>query len=214
LQEHRFRPVGGKRDTVSDFRLIAATNRDIDGMVKDGTFREDLLFRLQSLTIQIPPLRNRSGDIKEIASYYIGKLSGKYGPGQKGYSPEFLEAITRYNWPGNVRELIHAIENALSESREEPTFFPIHLPTHIRSQLAKDSVTEVRKKSHVHEKEDESSEPFPELKELMESTEKRYFQDLIKYAGGDIKEICRISGLSRSNVYTRFKKYNLSKFAS
>ncbi len=209
LQESSFRPVGGKGDTVSDFRLIAATNRDIDGMVKAGTFRQDLFFRLQSLTIPIPPLRRRTGDIKDIASYYLTKFSGKFGPGQKGYSPEFLEAIIYYDWPGNVRELIHAIENALSESLEEPILFPIHLPTHIRSKLAREAVDEFGTRLHHNINDHSTSHHFPGFRELMESTEKKYFQDIIKYTGGDIKEICRISGISRSNVYTRFRKFNL-----
>jgi two-component system NtrC family response regulator len=211
LQERRFRPIGGKRDTASDFRLIAATHRQIDEMVKDGTFRQDLLFRLQSLSIQIPALRDRSGDIKDIASYYLTRLSGKYGPGQKGYSPEFLDAITRYGWPGNVRELIHAIESALSEARGDPTLFPIHLPTYIRSKLARASVGEDRRKPKNLWAGIGPKEPLPQLKELLNATEKGYFQRLITVTGGDIQEICRISGITRSNVYARFKKYKLSK---
>ena len=214
LQERRFRPVGGKRDTASDFRLIAATNRSINEMAKAGTFREDLFFRLQSLVIEIPPLRNRSNDIKDIALYYLERLSAKYGLGQKGYSPEFLEAIMQYDWPGNVRELVHAMENALSESRDVPTLFPVHLPTHIRLQLARASVGENREKLKEPKTDSEKSEPFLSLRELIESTEIKYLQDLIKYTGGDIKEICRISGITRSNIYARFKKYNLSKATS
>jgi len=214
LQERRFRPVGGKKDTASDFRLIAATNRDINDMVKNGTFREDLLFRLQSLSICIPALRDRQGDIKDIASYYLARLSGKYGPGQKGYSPEFLEAVTQYHWPGNVRELIHALENALSESREMPTLFPIHLPVYIRSKLARASVGTESEKPRQSGVGVDTKETFPQLKELMDATEKDYFQRLISATGGDIQEICRISGITRSNVYARFKKYHLSKTPS
>jgi len=214
LQERRFRPVGGKKDTASDFRLIAATNRHIDNMVKDGAFREDLLFRLQSLAIQIPALRNRSADIKDITSFYLARLSGKYGPGQKGYSPEFLEAITQYRWPGNVRELIHAIENALSESREFPTLFPIHLPIYIRSKLVRASVGEDRRTTQKPEKGINPAQSYPPLKEVMESAEKDYLDRLITLTGGDMAEICRISGITRSNVYARFKKYNLSKTSS
>jgi len=211
LQERRFRPVGGKKDAASDFRLIAATNRHISDMVKNGTLREDLLFRLQSLAIEIPALRNRLGDIKDITSFYLAKLSGKYGPGQKGYSPEFLDAITRYDWPGNVRELIHAVESALSESRENPTLFPIHLPVYIRSKLARASVDEVPQNPQSHASTVDSSTSIPQLKELLDSAEKDYFQHLISLTGGDIGEICRISGIARSNVYARLKKHHLSR---
>ncbi|MCF8081648.1 MAG: sigma-54 dependent transcriptional regulator [Deltaproteobacteria bacterium] len=211
LQEHRFRPIGAGRDVQSDFRLIAATNRPINEMVKDKTFREDLLYRLQSLCIPLPPLRDRSGDIQEILLHYLGRLSGKYGPGQKGYSPEFLESITRYPWPGNVRELINAIEHALSESGQAPTLFRIHLPTHIRSHLAMDSLGETESASNNTLLHGASPGSVPKVKDLLEATEKKYFQDLIRNTGGDMEAICRISGLSRSKVYARFKKYGLSK---
>ncbi len=214
LQERRFRAVGGKKDTASDFRLIAATNRGVHGMVEDGTFREDLLFRLQTLAIQIPALKDRSGDVKDIASFYLGKLSGKYGPGQKGYSPEFLEAITQYSWPGNVRELIHAIENALSESHDNPTLFPIHLPIYIRSRLVRASVGEDHRASQKHDSQANADNSLPSLKEFMESTERDYFRNLIANTGGNIQEICRISAITRSNVYARLKKYNLSRTPS
>lgn len=211
LQERRFRSIGGKRDMISNFRLIAATNRNINEMVKAGTFREDLLFRIQALLIQIPPLRNRIGDIKEIVNYYIMKLSDKYSWEQKEYSPEFLEAIMSYHWPGNVRELIHTIEYALSESSNEPTLFPVHLPIHIRSRLVKNSIVESRAPHTNYEKDCDISGSFPELREWLDTSEKEYFQRLINFTGGEIKEICRISGISRSKLYIRLKKYNLSR---
>ncbi len=211
LQERRFRPVGSKKDTVSNFRVIAATNRNIDEMVQAGTFREDLFFRLQALTINLPSLRGRAHEIKDITSYYITKLADKYGLGQKGYSQEFLNAINTYSWPGNVRELIHAIENALSESRESPTLFPIHLPIYIRSWLAKLSMDLKTMKGSFGLGERNSADQVQKLKDVIEITEKKYLQNLIALTGGDIKEICRSSGLAQSNVYVRFKKYGLSK---
>ena len=214
LQEHKFRPVGGNKDVSSDFRLIAATNRSIETMIKMGTFREDLLFRLQTVTLHLPPLRERSGDIQQITSYTLSKLLAGYGLGPKGYSPEFLEAILKYSWPGNVRELIHALENALSESHQEPILHSIHLPVYIRSQLAVNSVGEVHREVNDIVKTREVFDPFPTLKQLVESAEKKYFQDLIECTEGNISQICRISGLSRSNVYTRFKKFHLSKSLS
>ncbi len=213
LQNHQFRPVGSNNDTTSDFRLVAATNRDIGDMVKTGTFREDLFFRLQTFTINLPPLHDRVSDISEIAFNCLSKLSNKFGLGQKGYSPEFLEAINAYPWPGNIRELVHAIENALSQSQEEPILFPIHLPNHIRSWLAKEPLHKQALKISLP-KTNSKPDSFTNLQDLISLTEKKYFQDLITCTKGDIKEICRISGLARASVYSRFKKYNLTKFAS
>jgi len=184
----------------------------LEKLIEAGTFRKDLLFRLRSLTIQLPPLRARSGDIYEILMHYIQLLGRKYTSGQKGFSPEFLESVMQYSWPGNVREFIHAVESALSDSCDEPTLFRIHLPNYIRSQLAKTSVKKVECKRCDHDEVYKSSPNISTLKELIDSTEKRYFEGLIKNTGGDIKEISRISRLSRSKVYDRFKKYGLSKY--
>ena len=118
LEERRFRPVGSSEEKQSDFRLIAATNRDLEKMVAEGKFREDLLFRLRSLGIELPALRERGNDILELANYYMEKISIRNGCAPKGFTPEFLEALKEYSWPGNVRELQHAIERTviLSES--------------------------------------------------------------------------------------------------
>ncbi len=211
LQEHKFRPIGSKMDESSDFRLITATNRDLEEMVRIGTFRKDLFFRIQALGINIPPLRERHGDIRDITSSYLSKMSCRYGMGIKGYSPEFFEAITTYSWPGNVRELVYSIENALSESLGEPTLFPIHLPGYIRLQLVKEAGIGQLENSSLHREEKDKSDVFPNLKDLIYVTEKKYFQDLMTCFKGNMVEISRTSGLSRSNIYTRLKKYNISK---
>jgi two-component system NtrC family response regulator len=211
LQERRFRPIGGKRETKSDFRLIAATNRDLDQMVQDGAFRPDLLFRLQSLVVDLPPLRERIKDVKDIAFFYISKFCDRYSLGTKGWSPEFLEALNTYHWPGNVRELINALERSVSVAHDELNLFPIHLPTHIRSQMARASFEPKQASKAFSDVSADPSDPFSDLNSLIETTETKYFQDLMAFTGGDIKEVCRISGLSRAQVYRLLKKYNITK---
>ena len=158
--------------------------------------------------IDLPPLRERIKDIREIAFYYMAKFCDGYGKGTKGFSPEFLEALNRYHWPGNVRELVNAIEWAVSLARHEDTLFPIHLPDNIRTWLVRDAINP---KSNEETSIEESIESLPTLKELIETTEKEYFKNLVSKTEGDILEICRISGISRAIVYTRLKKYNLSR---
>ena len=114
LQEHRFRPVGGKEEIVSDFRLIAASNRDLDDLVRHKQFREDLLFRLRTFTIELPPLRERLEDIEALVRHYIAQLAQEHGTQPKNFSPEFIDLLTQYPWPGNVRELVHALERAFA----------------------------------------------------------------------------------------------------
>ena len=140
LQERRFRPVGGKWEVESNFRLVAATNRDLGKLAAEGYFRTDLLFRLTAFTIELPALRERRDDIRDLAVYYMMKICERYTIGTKGFSPEFLEALRAYEWPGNVRELINAMERAIASARHEPTLYPNHLPTEIRAKIARSSV--------------------------------------------------------------------------
>ena len=137
IQEHRFRPVGGRHEIGSDFRLVAATNRNLEDMVREGRFREDLLFRLRTIVIDSPPLREIPEDIKKLTLFYMNDLCERFGMVAKRASPEFWEIVTAYPWPGNVRELIQALEKALISAKDEPMLFPKHLPTYIRIQVAR-----------------------------------------------------------------------------
>jgi len=211
VQEHRFRPVGGRQEIGSDFRLMAATNRSLEDMVRDGRFREDLLFRLRTLVINPPPLREIPEDINKIATFYLNDLCERYGIVPKRASPEFWETVTAYAWPGNVRELIQALEKALISAKEEPMLFPKHLPTYIRIHVARRLFPG---KSAGREKPGLSpgipKEP-PNLKEIRKAAvsdaEQQYLKDLISFAGGDNSEACRISGLSRSRFYALLRKF-------
>ncbi len=211
LQERRFRPVGGKSEIDSNFRLVSATNNDLDRMVQNGKYRNDLLFRLRSITIDLPPLGKRSGDIKDIALHYMAKLCDRYNLGTKGFSPEFLEALLAYSWPGNVRELVNTLECALSVAQNEPILFPFHLPKKIRIKLARSKAARPAPNQAIVDKHTEIVEPFPNLRTLLAKTERQYFKALISFTGNDIKEVCRISELSRAMVYSRIKKYDISR---
>jgi len=211
IQEHRFRPVGGRREIESDFRLVAATNRDLEIMVRQGRFREDLFFRLRTLAIESPPLREIPEDIKKLTSFYIHDLCERFGIVEKRASPEFWEIVAEYKWPGNVRELIQALEKALLSAKDEPMLFPKHLPTHIRIQVARNSFPlkpESKTKPEVR-----SSVPKapPKLKEVRAAAvveaERLYLKDLISFTGGNSGKACRISGLSRSRFYTLLRKH-------
>lgn len=213
LQEHRFRRVGGKAESTSNFRLIAATHRNLDRMVQDGQFRLDLLYRIRSITIALPPLRKRTADILETAMYYMARYCDIYGAGTKGFSPEFIEALMSYNWPGNVRELINCIESALSEVGKEPVLIPRHLPIQVRVNLARKSVSN----QAISGAEKNVANPDPVLdrfkdfkNSIVMKAEKQYLQKLMKLTRHNIKEACRISDLSRARLYALLKKHSLS----
>jgi len=211
IQEHRFRPVGGRQEIGSDFRLVAATNRNLESMVRQGRFREDLFFRLRTLAIDLPPLRELLEDIKELTVFYMNDLCKRFGIVHKQASPEFWDVVAGYQWPGNVRELIQALEKALLSAKDEPMLFPKHLPTHIRIQLARDSFLGKPAGQGLPEKSSSVPSARPSLKEIrkraVSQAEQQYLKDLISFTGGDNNKACRISGLSRSRFYTLLRKF-------
>jgi len=211
LQEHRFRSVGSRQETVSDFRLVAATNRDLEKMVQGGLFRKDLMYRLRSAIIHLPSLKERKADIEPLALHYISSFCKRYFMGVKGVSPEFVETLKAYAWPGNVRELVNAMDCAIANAQKHDVLFPMHLPANIRIRLKQQTI---QIKKAVCDPETNAmpiDAPLPSLKTSLESTEKRYFETLMIQTRGDIKAACRISGLSRSGLYTRLKKYNIER---
>ena len=206
LQEHRFRPLGSKKEITSEFRVIAATNQDLSKLVQENKFREDLLFRLRTITIQLPPLRKRLGDIKELIFFYVNKICTRHGIEIKGFSPEFFEALCVYDWPGNVRELANALESSIASAIHESILYPKHLPTHIRVHLIRGAVDKKEKSTASFEK-------LSSLKERRESVlareEQKYLQELITATGGNMQEACRISGLHRARLYQLIKKHQV-----
>ncbi len=213
LQEKRFRPVGGGQEVSSDFRLIAATNRRLDDMARSGAFREDLLFRIRTLVLELPPLRDTKEDLRDLVVHYVVKFCEQYDVPMKSFSPEFQEALMAYDWPGNVRELIQALEKAIVSAKDEPVLFPKHLPEHIRIHLARTSV--LRRKGPDPEAPTlpGSGEASVSLKDFREAglarMEREYLTAVLRKAAGNIGEACRISGLSRSRLYTLLKKYRV-----
>lgn len=210
IQERRFRPVGGRREIASDFRLVAATNRDLETMVREGRFRDDLLFRLRTIAIEAPALRNIPGDIRKLATFYMSDLCERFGITLKQASPEFWATLDDYPWPGNVRELIQALEKALISAKEEPMLFPKHLPTYIRIHVARSSFPLSSASPGKPETRPGAPQVPPKLKDVRRAAvaeaEQRYLKELISYAGGDKAKACRISGLSRSRFYTLLRR--------
>src|SRR5205823_7596209 len=117
LQERRFERVGGTETIEVDVRVIAATNRSLKRLVKQGTFREDLYYRLNVIKIDLPPLRDRTEDIPLLATHFVEKYARKGGPANQ-IAPEAMELLLHYRWPGNIRELENAIERACVTCRD------------------------------------------------------------------------------------------------
>lgn len=140
LQERRFRPVGASQEVESNFRLISATNRDLERMVEEGGFRSDLLYRIKTIPILLPPLREREEDLKPLAVFHIGRLCEQYGVPFKGFDQDIFQVLNGYTWPGNVRELFNVLERAFVAAGRERTLYAMHLPQDVRIKVAKASL--------------------------------------------------------------------------
>jgi two-component system NtrC family response regulator len=214
LQEQKFRPVGSKEEVKSDFRVVAASNRNLEQMVQEKTFRQDLFFRLKSLELHLPPLRERPEDIKDLVNSRISESCDRYGLGLKGVSADYYDVLFNYDWPGNVRELFNAVDSSVSASKNEPTIFPMHLPSGIRIRVAKKTLSSTPKMKGTYSKEISTSHNISPLREYRDSMDKEYLQELMHLTGGNIKEAYSISGLSRSRLYALLQKHNLTTNSS
>ncbi len=229
LQERKFRPVGSKNETASDFRVIAATNRKPETMVTDIQFREDLLYRLNAISIKLPPLRDRIEDLEDLVIQYVAKICESHGCKKKGYSREFINTLKQHTWPGNVRELVNTVEAAVSDAYYEPILFPKHLPETIRIKAVTSGMTEVTRtpsgpqvafvnppeKTYASPPMPESIGELPTYKEYrneaLKEVETQYLKKLMKATRGNIKKACGISGLGRTRLYTLMKNNNVDR---
>ncbi|THB70263.1 MAG: sigma-54-dependent Fis family transcriptional regulator [Desulfovibrio sp.] len=225
LQDRRFRPVGGVEEVESNFRLVAATNKDLEELVLVWKFRQDLLFRLRTITIDLPSLKDRGRDITIMANSFTESLCKRMKIARKGLTPEFLDALNEYEWPGNVREFLHALESSLAMAGDEAYLSPRHLPVNIRAQMARDSLTSRTLAEAPHPSPDlpdpgHGLDPgsFPTLKDYraqaMADLEKEYLQRLVSMTEWDIKKACSLSGLSRARLYALLKLHRISRAGS
>jgi len=214
LQERRFRPVGAKDETSSDFRLVAATNKNLAAMVEEGAFRSDLLFRLHTMHISIPSLKDRGEDVRELAVYYLNGFCKRYGIPYKGFSPEFLDILEGYDWPGNVRELVNAMENIIVRAQLEPTLYPKHLPHEIRiggmngrgkaSALkpSEEAAAIIRQQlESAPAPHEDAAGPLPPFEDYKKKMERDYFIKIMADAGQDVSKACELAGLGKQSLY-------------
>jgi len=209
LQEKRFRPVGGAHEIRSNFKLISATNKNLDEMARQGGFRKDLLFRLRSLVIALPPLRERIGDICEIAEYHLEKICERDKIKAKTFSSDFVECLKKYPWTGNVRELVQMLERAVASADGCPILFPIHLPNEIRAVAVKSLIPAPLPAPRASPKLDLSKQ-LPSLKQVRDAAVADYLGRLMSATGGDLSQIRKILGVSRPHLYDLFKKHKIS----
>jgi two-component system response regulator HydG len=196
LQERQFERVGGEETVEVDVRVVSATNRDLDALVRAGRFREDLFYRLNVVPIQLPPLRDRPGDVEELAGFFVSRLGSRIGRKVKGVAPEALELLRRHRWPGNVRELENVIEQALVFADGE-LVRPQDLPEGIRKAPPAAGL------------------PVPSgdrsLTEILEDLEKQLILAAYERARHVKAETARLLGIKPSALYYKLEKYGIVK---
>jgi len=194
LQEYEIERVGGTKPIKVDFRLIASTNKDLQEMIKQGTFRMDLYYRLNIFNISTPSLRSIPEDIPEITSFVIAELSEKNQMPLKTVSHEAMAALRRYHWPGNVRELKNIIERGMivSEGREIQLK---HLPLRIAESDQKAGGRSLRSVSH--------------LRDAVADAEKKIISEALEYTGGNKVKTAQMLGIHRTILYQKIKRYHI-----
>jgi DNA-binding NtrC family response regulator len=195
LQERQFRRVGGSNLIDTDFRVISSTNLDLNKAIEEGTFIEDLFWRLNVISIEMPPLRERKEDIKLLVNHFVVIFSIKNNKDIKGVSREAMEILERYNWPGNIRELQNVIERASSLS-DSNYITPIDLEEHLSAGSVSDNY--------------DKDLPFKSAKsKWLELFEKKYFSDLLKDSKGNVSRAAQKAGIDRKTIYRIMKRHGL-----
>lgn len=189
LEERRFERVGGQETVDVDVRLVVATNRNLKQMVAEGTFREDLFFRLDVITLQLPPLRERTGDLSLLAHHFVTTLAEENGKKLDGITPDALQALMAYAWPGNVRELRNVIERMVVLSRGERLTLR-DVPAHLRDG-ARDA-TSIRGGALS-----------------LEANEKQMILRALKASGDNVTRAASELGISRRTLHRKLNEFGL-----
>src|SRR5262245_33796531 len=199
LQERRFRRLGGTDEVDADIRIIAATNRDLSKMVAEGSFREDLYYRINVIPLRLPALRERTDDIPLLAEHFVARFSAQMGKAITGVSGAAMAALENYTWPGNIRELENAMKRAVALERS-PSVLLDSLPEQIRGIAPRPDGQP-------------AAESFPpagfDLEQHVQHIEREYIAEALRRAGGVKVKAAELLGMSFRSFRYYTKKYNL-----
>lgn len=221
LQERTFRPVGSPHEHSSNFRLVAATNRDLETMTNEGQFRSDLLFRLRTVEVHLPPLRERGADIAELAESFVAQTCKRYGLPGKSISPQLAKKLELYPWPGNVRELSNIIEASVIEAGRDPIIYPKHLPSQMRVLFLEKEPQPVHAThaAEAHARQGLTASPRDQEQggvvmqtydDYKSKRDKVYFQQLMDVCGYDVTRASYVAGLSVPSIYRHLALVGIS----
>ncbi|GAB4390732.1 MAG: sigma-54 dependent transcriptional regulator [Thermodesulfovibrionales bacterium] len=202
IQEKEFRPVGGRATVKADVRVIAATNRDLEAMVREGAFREDLFYRLNVFPIRVPPLRERKEDIPALTYHFLKKYSAETGKEVTHISLEAMKRLTAYGWPGNVRELENIVHRAVILSKGKT--------------LGPSAIALPEPEGPAGEEVPMTSEELKERKKALrersvEELERAFVLEALRRNGWNVTRAARQVGMQRTNFQALVRKYDLSR---
>ena len=225
LEDQTIRRIGGVKDIAVDVRVMAASNRDLEQSVRDGTFRQDLFYRLSIIPIFLPPLRHRKEDISLLADFFVERYNLRFRKGIKGIVPEALDLLNNYDWPGNVRELKNAIERAMILEDMEyirPTYLPIQvtgappgfeaiseIPPHSLAVAANGGDSRGIKWRPLASGKMIPVLDLPSVGTSLEEVERELVGLALKQTGGNQTHAARLLDISRDALRYKMKKFGL-----
>lgn len=198
LQEKEFERVGGTKTFHTNVRIIAATNRDLIKEISEKRFRKDLYYRLNVVSICLPPLCERGEDIVLLADYFLKRFSGEVGRNGMFFAPEVLEILRNYSWPGNIRELENAVEHAIIMSNTR-VILPEHLPLDIKVEDVEEGGVIDKENGH-----------FKSLREILLEAEKRHISEAIERTGGNHTHAAKLLQISRRALLYKIRGNNIT----
>ncbi len=215
IQERRFHRVGGSQEIKVDVRLLAATHRELSAEVEAGRFREDLFYRLAVFELDVPPLKDRVGDVTHLARHFAAGLAKKYGGGEVSFTPQALAALEAYDWPGNVRQLQNAMERATVVARDG-RIERADLPRAVRENSQRRPHHEPTMPSDAgqrvpqhHAAPPRHAAPPPSGGGSLADLERQAIIDALEQSNGNVSEVCRALSIPRTTLYRKLKKYGM-----
>ena len=218
LQDQQFERVGGNEMVRTNIRLIAATNRNLTEMMEQGTFRSDLFYRLNVYTIQLPPLRERNGDLPLLINYFLNRFARELDKDVRSVSPHAMSLLTDYTWPGNLRELQSVLKHAVVEATG-PLILPEFLPETVRHAVESSASIPVERKSstvghddelirYIHQRLRAGTESLYD--DVIQRVERTLLTELLTQVDGNISRASAILGISRSTLRTKLAALGIS----
>jgi DNA-binding NtrC family response regulator len=195
LQDGTFMPVGGTKQKKVDVRIIAATNRNLEDMVQKGSFREDLYYRLNVVSLRLPPLRDRAGDVPLLVQFFLSKIADKTKQSVKSIAPDAMACLERYPWPGNIRQLENEMQRAYVMSGKESV-----ITRECLSPTAAGVEVPALKIPHGQER---------ALKDVLDQVEREMIEQALGRCEGNKSEAARQLGIARSNLIAKCREYGL-----